>query len=242
MKTKLLLTAICVAICAFSGIAQEIRITPKKITYERKGADLPEYKKTVEARYPRVSGITDPAIKATLDGTISYWKNFGITLKESLDDTWLSSLDYRTIYSKNGILSIELIMEGSGAYPSTAYKRLVVDLKTGNRIFLPQVFTNFEDLLVEIDRRQVLAVLHKKSELKEDGEDPTVLDDLIKTYRYSPSKIEEFSVDEAGVIFYFDYGFPHAVKALEPNSKYLFSWADLNAFIKRDGLLKKFIN
>ena len=55
-------------------------------------------------------------------------------------------------------------------------------------------------------------------------------------------KLDEFSISDKGVTFLYDYGFPHAIQALEPDGRYFFTWAQMKQHIKRGGLLAKFIN
>ena len=82
-----------------NSVAQtSVAITPKKTVYTRKNA--PREKRTIEVIYPIVSGALKPAVKTKLENSISYWRNFETTLKESLSDTWLESLGYEVNYNK----------------------------------------------------------------------------------------------------------------------------------------------
>jgi len=45
----------------------------------------------------------------------------------------------------------------------------------------------------------------------------------------------------AGVAFFYDYGFPNVLKALEPEGELRLSWAEVKPFIKKDGLLTRFV-
>ena len=53
--------------------------------------------------------------------------------------------------------------------------------------------------------------------------------------------LDQFSLSDKGVTFIYDYGFPHAIEALQPDGRFFLSWAKLRPFIKRDGLLARFI-
>ena len=59
---------------------------------------------------------------------------------------------------------------------------------------------------------------------------------------FTADDLEGFSVGDDGVTFTFDYGFPHVVKALEPDGKYFMTWNELRPFIKRGGLLGRFVS
>ncbi|MEZ5344549.1 MAG: hypothetical protein R2681_03240 [Pyrinomonadaceae bacterium] len=246
MKLKFFITIISIFLVAANSFAQaeQVVITSEKITYTRKGKNLPEFKKTFEVNYPRISGV-NAAVKRNIENSVSYWKNFETTLEENLGEyNWLSSLDYEVGYNKRGILAIDLIMEGAGAYPDGSIKKLVIDLKTGKRVFIKDVFTDVENLLLLIEKEQKAEIKRERDEFIKRGEkeDAAEFDRQIKSSGYSVNKLEEFTVNDAGVVFSHDYNFPHVVKALEPSGQYIFSWADLRKFIKSDGLLAKFIN
>ncbi len=241
MKTKLFLISVLIIIFSSIAFAQNksVTLTSKKVTYQRTGEDVPDHKKTFEVNYPLISGISDIKIKNNIENTIDYWKNFDTNLDENLGEYyWLESLEYSVNYNNNSIFDIELIMEGSGAYPSTSVKTLVIDLNTGKRVAVADLFTDIGQLLVKIDAAQRAEITKAKAEAKKQGED-------IKSYLSNSNnkinKLEEFSIDENGVIFIFDYGFPHAAKALEPDGRYFFTWAELKPLIKRDGLLGQFV-
>ncbi len=135
------------------------------------------------------------------------------------------------------------MMEGSGAYPDGSVKHIVADLRTGRRVFVNDVFADVPGLLVKIDKAQKAEVAREVASVrKENGaEDAAELKRMIKENGYSASKFDEFSVSDAGVVFYYDYGFPHAVQALEPPGTYSFSWRSLRGHVKREGLLGRFI-
>ena len=44
-----------------------------------------------------------------------------------------------------------------------------------------------------------------------------------------------------GVAFDYDYGFPHVIKALEPDGELRFSWDEIKRFIKPGSLLAKHV-
>ena len=184
-----------------------------------------------------ISGISDTKVSKTLENSISYWNNFKTSVKESSEDYWLWSMDYKVNYNKNSILDISLYMEGSGAYPSTNKRNLVIDAKTGKRVHISDTFKNIGKLLVKIEKAQKIAIAEGAIEDEISVEE--IKDEIRRNSNY---RLEEFSVSDKGVTFIFDYGFPHAIKALEPNGRYLFTWAEIKPHIKRDGLLGKFVS
>ncbi len=242
MKRKILFVWICLLALISNAESQpgEVKVTPEKVIYKRTSNKVPEFKKTFVVTYPRFSGIENPVVLKTLLSSVNYWKAFGISLEENLSRSfWLESLKYKVAYNKHNILGIELFIEGSGAYPDESVKKLVLDLRTGRRIFLNDAFTDIPGLLLSIDKEQQSEINIAKSESKKRGANIAT---LINRPGSGVSRIEEFSVSDAGVIFYYDYGFPNAMKALEPKGRYFFSWADLRGHIKPNGVLARFAN
>jgi len=240
MKTKLLFLLILSLIFSSQLYAQtnSLKITSKKITYNRKSEDIPDHKKTFEINYPVISGVNNAETGKRLKSTISYWKNFGTTLEENIGDyTWLYSLDYKVNYNNNSILDISLFMEGSGAYPSTTIKNLVIDTKTGKRVYIADTFKNIGKLLVKIEKAQKLEIA--KSAVEDEISVEEIKEEIERSSSYT---LEEFSVGDKGVTFLFAYGFPHAIKALEPSGRYFFTWREMQTHIKRDGLLGRFVS
>lgn len=245
MKVKILLFGILILFLSINGLAQNnsVNVTSKKVKYERKDKDLPEHKKTFEVNYPNFSGIKNPTVLRNLEHTVSYWKIFDTTLEENLGDYyWLETLDYKVKYNKNSLMVIELMMEGSGAYPDTSIKTFVINLNTGKRIFIRDVFNDVGQLLVKVDKAQKAEVKKYLADMKkENSEDLSTAVELLANKKYTANTLDEYYIDDKGVTFLFDYGFVHAVKALEPEGKYFFTWAELKPLIKRGGLLGRFV-
>lgn len=245
MKTKFLFLLLMLFATSMISFAQngQLQITSNKVSYERKGEEIPEYKKTFEVNYPKVSGIKDTKVLKNLENSIDYWKVFEITLEESLGDYyWLDNFDYNVNYNKGTILDIALMMEGSGAYPDGTVKNLVIDLNTGKKVSINQAFTNIGQLLVKIDKAQKDEIKKNADELKKESpEDAEIFKEYIGSYKLSVDTLEEFSVNDEGVTFIIDYGFPHAVQALQPEGRYFFKWAEIKPFINRDGLLGQLV-
>ncbi len=245
MKIRVLLISIVILTMCVGIFAQNSAylVSSKKVTYERKGENISEYKKKFNVNYPKVSGVSSKAAQKNLDDTLNYWKTFGMTLEESLGDyTWLDSFDYKVNYNKNSLLAIELIMEGSGAYPDGTVKTKVINLNTGRRIYIQDAFTNIGKLLVKIEKAQKKELAdHIKNLQKEYPEDYATAQDLFRNKKFTTNTLDEYSIDEKGVTFIFDYGFPHAIKALEPDGKYFFTWQEMKPFIKTQSFFGKFI-
>ena len=251
MKIKILLV-LTLALMAFtvSTLAQTVKITPKKTVYTRKFKVSFKEKRNFTVVYPVIGGAISPAARKTLENTISYWRIFETSLKENLTESdWLSDLYFQVNYNKNGILDISLTQEGSGAYPDSQTKNLVIDLKTGKEVKFADAFKSetAERLAALVDqklaeeKRGLVEVIRSDKESFTDEEARQSTIEMVEALKFSADSFDEFSVSDQGVTFIFDAGFPHAIQALEPDGRYFFSWAQIKPSVRADGLLGRFV-
>ncbi|MGI8639865.1 MAG: hypothetical protein ACR2MG_07910 [Pyrinomonadaceae bacterium] len=244
MKIKILLFVTFLFSFTLISYAQNIKITPKKTVYKRIVKKGFEDKKTVTITYPKVSGLS-AALYKKVENTISYERVFDFKLKEALTDTyWLDNASYETEYNKNSILGIALTIEGSGAYPSIYTKHVVVSAKTGLQVKPEDVFIRGKNAelakLVEGEMQKSMkqSIAEAAKEYAEDGK---ALTEMLADKKFTTKELSHFSVNDKGVTFFYDYGFPHVNLALEPNGEFFVPFSRLKTFIRRDGLLARFI-
>lgn len=239
---KLFFAAIILAALVFvvPASAQSVLITPKKVTYKRP-KPMSEYKKTFTVTYPKVKAST-PALSKKIETTLSYSKVLGLNVNEEIREIqWLEEADFEVSYNSKGILTITLSMNGTAAYPDGTSKALVVDLKTGNRVRPLDVFTNLNGLAAMVKRAQKAEVSKALKEMKEDPENKDFdTDQLFEATNFTVKNLDEFEVNDKGVTFIYNYGFVHAIQALEPEGRFAFTWGQLRPYIKRGGLLARF--
>lgn len=243
---KIIIPAVLVLIGLFSSAAfsQTVTITPKKTVHKRVRPES-DYRATFTITYPKIKAA-NPALSKKIEAALSYEKNFEIDIKEQIesDEQWLEEADFDVIYNQNGLLCVNLFMTGSGAYPTTSNRRLVVDLKTGDVVTPENVFTDIEGLLAEIRKIQQANIREGIEELQADRDFQEVRDEIegiLKNADFKAEDLKGFAVDANGVTFSYRYGFRHAIQAMEPNGDYSLSWAELRPFIKPTGLLAGFV-
>lgn len=219
--------------------AQTITVTPAKTVYKRP-KPLDREKRTFTVTRPKIKGAT-PAIAKKIETALSYEKNFDFSVKEEQTEIqWLSEASYKVDYNKNGILNIEITIDGSGAYPDSSTKSVVVNVKNGNRVAAADVFTNLTGLAAEAKKKQLAEIKQGLIDIKK--EDPeSENNDLFDAADFTAENLSEFSISDKGVTFWYDYGFPHVIQALQPEGRYFFSWAALKPYIKKDGLFGQFV-
>ena len=242
MKNKIALALFLVFAFSSACFAQNVLITPKKVIYHRPKPTA-EYKKSFVITYPQVRAAT-PALSRKIEDTISYKKALTITVKDEMDEyQWLETASYEVNYNKNGILDITLSAEGSAAYPSSFSKTLVVNLKTGSRVRPPDVFTNLAALAAKVRRAQLAEIKKARADYKKDPESADFDgSEYFDNAKFGIKELSDFSVSDKGVTFDYNYGFPHIVQALQPVGSFFYSWAQIKPFIKRGGLLARFVS
>lgn len=241
MKMKSLF--VLLFIFAFSAFAysQSVTVTSKKVNYTRK-KPFAEHKKSFTVNYPIIKAAT-PALSKKIETAISYQKVSGFNLQEELTEVqWLEEADYEVLYNKNGFMTISLWMSGSGAYPSTFRKDVVVNLKTGTVVKPADVFSNLDDLAAILKEQQIAEIEAAKKEIKADSENTDIdADELFGGKDFTAENIDEFLVSDEGVTFKYDYGFPHVIQALSPNGEYKMTWTQLKPFLIKGSVFSTFV-
>ncbi len=229
-------------VCAFSlaVFAQSVVITPKKETYQRPKTTM-NFKKSFVVIRPKVKDVNS-AMAKKVETAISYEKNFEFNVQEEINKIqWLEEANYEIDYNKNGILGVTLTVIGSGAYPSEYSKPVIVNLKTGEKILTKNAFGKLSELAAKGKQTQEAEIKRAIVEIKKEDPEEENPASLFENTDFTVENLDKFSVNDKGITFWYDYGFPHVIMALQPEGRYFFSWAELKPFIKPDGLLAQFI-
>ena len=240
---------------------EQIKIFPSKKVYARINVE-DEWRKEFTVRYPIIEGIKSESILYKINSVLSYEKVFGVSLEEAIEgDTWLSDLDYTVNFIKKPFMDLTFIMEGIGAYLWHTTQNIVVNYETGARVKATDLFE--ERLLerlalivnefVQVDlKRASLEELYSYEEIQMDVEskDPLTegleekiswIEQRFSQNKFSVENLDDFSLDDSGIYFIYDFGFPHVIRALEPEGRYYFPYSVLKQCIKKGGILERFI-
>ena len=199
------------------------------------------YKKRAVVVYPVVTGLTAPVLQRVR--SILDFKNiFDYSLKEYREDTWLSEFSYVVNYNKNYLLDITFTQSGSGAYPDDQSKHFLISLRDGSIVKPSDVFKSDKvRQVVAVVDRQLQREIEKLKEEEKDPADKEAVDETYQDLKFQLKDLDDFSVGPKGITFLYDAGFPHVIKALEPNGRYFFPYGALREVIKRDGPLGQFV-
>jgi hypothetical protein len=207
--------------------------------------DFPHKKRAV-VTYPVISGLS-PAILRRVRSLLDFKNIFDYSLKEYREDTWLAEFGYAVNHNADHLLDITFTQDGSGAYPDNQTKHFLINLRNGKVVKATDAFQSakFAELAAAVDKK-LQAELKKIDEENETPNAETPEDKAMRREAYEALKFEvqnldEFSVGRKGVTFLYDAGFPHVIRALEPDGRYFFSYSELKPFIKPDGPLGQFV-
>ncbi|MFZ1701976.1 MAG: hypothetical protein WBO10_14140 [Pyrinomonadaceae bacterium] len=237
MKAKIILTFFAITLLSAAGFGQSVVVTRKKVTYTRP-KPIVDFKKTFTINYPKVKARTT-AISRKIEAELSYEKLFGVSVNEEINGAqWLEEADYSVLYNKNGLLCLELYVEGVGAYPDGSTKHVVVDTVTGKRVLPGEVFIYIGGLIDILSKMQRKEITDAVSEIKgnKDWEEPNP-EPLFENAVFEKDNLKGFSINANGVTFYYDYGFPHMIQAMEPNGEYSLTWAQMKPYIRVNSAL-----
>jgi hypothetical protein len=238
MKLKPVLIAAILGFTCLIAAGQTVVITPKKTVYRRPKPQI-DFKKTFTVRRPIAKAAT-PALSRKITTAISPEKVLELNIREELNEyQWLEESDYKVLFNQNGVLSMELWMTGTAAYPDSVTKHVVINIENGNTLRPADVFKDLASLAKIVRKAQLAEIAAATKEMKSDPDARP--DDLFSETDFTAADFKDFSVDAKGVTFYYDYGFPHVLQALQPDGEFHFSWAQLKPFIRTDGLLARFV-
>ena len=204
------------------------------------------YKKRAIVTYPVISGLS-PTILRRVRSVLDFKNIFDYSLKEYREDPWLEEFTYAVNHNADHLLDITFTQDGSAAYPDNQTKHFLINLRDGKVIKAADAFKSdrFDELAAAVDQK-LQAELKKIDEENEAPHAETPDEKAMRREAYEALKFEaqnldEFSVGRKGVTFLYDAGFPHVIRALEPDGHYFFTYSELKPFIKPDGPLGQFV-
>jgi hypothetical protein len=211
----------------------------------KRGEKGRDYKEAI-VKIPEVAGISDPDALRKVRAILDLKNIFGDSLEEIRSEFkesfWLDEITYKVNYNANYILDITFFESGVGAYPDTLTEHRIINLKTGALLKAADVFKSASlDALVKMVEGAMRAELREEIKRYGQGDSAEFLGDKLREAKFSLENLDNFSINNKGVTFLYDFRFPHVIKAFEPSGRYFFSYETLKEHIERDGLLGGFL-
>lgn len=198
-----------------------------------------DLKKTFTVVYPKVRAAT-PGLSAKIERAISYESVLQLRLSDELGkNQWVEEANYEVKYNKNGILCMNLWMEGTGAYVSESHRTVVVDTQIGVRASPADVFKDLRGLAALVrnaQQKEIREGIERIRKEEPNDADPT---SLFEGADFKPKHLDGYEVSDQGVTFHYEYGFPKVAEALQPDGTFFYTWAQLRPYIKPGGLLTR---
>jgi hypothetical protein len=149
-----------------------------------------------------------------------------------------SGIDYQLSYNDNNLLSLMVIVEFMGAYPSQTIHYLNFDLNSGDLLAKEDFLAanQIKPFQKELGKFVTRRIQERSKEVASDfGDTPKAFVKTI-TEATDADYLKRFQITTKGVNFYVEYGLPHVMKALEPENDYLFLYKNLKPFLNKTGV------
>lgn len=222
------------------GKASAIEI--KRKNYKIKRKNTLEHKALVEISLPEFKKIEPKRAQQLYQaiGMSAPVKELAKIKHELQEDTWLDARYFIITLNQDDIVQFTLATEGSGAYPSASLEYRAIDVRQGKRIMAQDLFkpASFPALIKLIDRKMKQA---QQQSLKQHPDEKEALTMLYQEVKLKKEDLDNMVISSKGIAFVYEYGFPHAIKALTPDDQYFFSYAELMPYLKKDAIVEKLI-
>lgn len=200
-------------------------------------------RKTAVVIYPVITGLSNPAVLRRVRSTLDFKNIFDYSLKEYREDDWLTEFTYVVNYNKNYLFDITFTQSGMSAYPDEQSRHFLISLKDGHIVRALDAFHSdkLAKLTFIVDRelqREIKKIANENRDRSEQKE----VNGAYENLKFELKALDEFSVGPGGIFFLYDAGFPHAIKALQPQGRYFFTYSALREYIKPDGPLGQFVD
>ncbi|OPX31373.1 MAG: hypothetical protein B1H09_03005 [Gemmatimonadaceae bacterium 4484_173] len=169
-----------------------------------------------------------PVVEGDLPGTsrineiLNYENAVGETLEEtsenySINHRGIVGSSFRVVWSDPQFLDLEITVETLGAYPSSMVFRYLFDLETGeevtpNDLFLPETMPE----LIQLCDSMLQDRIHNETG---------------GGYVFTEEDLENVGMRRGGIVFHYDFNYPHAAAAAEPDGELFFPWSEINRFL-----------
>ena len=157
---------------------------------------------------------------------------------------------YEVLYNDHNLLSVEFTSDFKAPYPFLVKRHATFDLRTGRllevRDLLADTLALRQRWQDSISRRvaeylRALPARHPEAsaELLAEVQQRLHWNDSTNTVQLEADdpRLYDFALTPAGLMLYYDFGFPHTMQVLQPSPDYLFSFAELKIWLKPKGLL-----
>lgn len=257
MKAKIQALAILLALSSATTFTQAVWAEPSppksqanasfvfkknSVTLTRKALQQGERTSAV-INYPTLASGASDSITKSVNNVIGVKAALDMDLagakQEFTESFWLSEVNYKITYQGPTAVSVFYTIDGIGAHPSTSFREVCADLKTGRQLKADDMFQNKKALQAHLNG--LLSKEMQASVKAAGGADKDTISEYFSEQKptFSKSQLEHFVITPQGLTFRYDYDMPHVIKALEPKGSFELSWKTLNPWLKPAWVLGK---
>jgi len=169
--------------------------------------------------WPLVKGGEEDMAAGAMNEALSWEAVTGEPFEETIEvfsrmQRGHTGADYTVNHNAGGILDITLRIEFLGAYPSTAYRHFCFDVSTGRAV-------RFQELMSPGGGEILAGMLDSmlQANIAAAAADSLLDPGMYEGHVFRVENLESFSITGDGVWFHYDFGFPHAVLAAQPDGE-----------------------
>jgi len=177
------------------------------------------------------ASISWPVVNGSFSGVsrINEILNYKYVTGETLEETGENYREYgRGIigsyfvvnHTDTEFLDLTITVETLGAYPDAMVFNYCFNLDTGEEV-VP------EDMFMENKIQDLVQMCNTELQNRISSEIQT-------EYTFEEENLNQLGIRRGGIVFHYDFGFPHSTVALEPDGELFFYWSDLNGFLLPD--------
>ena len=145
----------------------------------------------------------------------------------------ITSMDYEVMFERKDILSIKILIETMGAYPSSNTERFTLNIHTGKPYYLDNeidpagfkwIYSTYKKLL-----KKRIAEGYQLRKGEEDKSDFQELNESIDSLS-APELFKNYLFTTKGIILSTDSVLPHVVQSLEPDREWFIPYSRLRKY------------
>lgn len=213
--------------------------------------EVTEYSFSAHGKENRVADFSFPRLNENMEASILNKINEQLSVQSLADDTeeaikknfaecscGLVNSNYVVNYNKFSILSITVVSEWLGAYSSFSTKYININTSTGEPLKIEQLLSlSSLDELAALTNKTLQERITQTRKEAAGSDSKEWVNELLAGKKFAKADLQNFTVNENGITFYYPFNFPHAALALEPDGAVGFTFGQLQNYIDPTELL-----
>lgn len=174
------------------------------------------------------ASISWPIVSGTFSGIsgineiLNYQNVTGETLEQTRENyklygTGIVGVYFLVNWTDAEYVDLTITVETLGAYPSSMVFNYCFNLESGEEVVAEDMF--MEDRIPDL-------VQMCNAELQN-----RIGSEIEEEFTFTVENLSQLGIRRGGIVFHYDFNFPHATAASEPDGELFFYWDDLNEYL-----------